>query len=249
MPPQVSNAGEAHQEQVHRVESAELLRYDGVAGGAGVQQGRHQPSDVQARVPEGLLQHAQRRQHGAPLNVEASGEGGKTAKKNNNSGREPLAVTAEDRGSPCRQNQYARDDTNLWRLQKQLVEVREVRLDGQQDAAVDGVAPLEALSVHHAVHPVGGAGSCSQRHAVSVRAGISTATDGATSKSLSHSHGSPDLQQREENLDPVHDAALGPLSRKHILQQLLHALLPAGTQTVCHFFVVFFFIATNIFTE
>lgn len=62
---------------------------------------------------------------------------------------------------------------------------------------------------------------------------------------LSHSHGPPDLQQREENLDPVHDAALGSLSRKHILQQLLHALLPAGTQTACHFF----FIATNIFTE
>lgn len=51
----------------------------------------------------------------------------------------------------------------LWWLQQQLVEVRQVRLDGQQDAAVDGVASLEALSIHHAVHPVGGAvhGKCS----------------------------------------------------------------------------------------
>lgn len=51
----------------------------------------------------------------------------------------------------------------LWWLQQQLVEVRQVRLDGQQDAAVDGVASLEALSIHHSVHPVGGAvhGKCS----------------------------------------------------------------------------------------
>lgn len=60
---------EAHQEQVHGVEAAELLRDDRVAGGAGVQQGRHQSSNVQARVPKWLLQHAQRRKHGASLNM------------------------------------------------------------------------------------------------------------------------------------------------------------------------------------
>lgn len=34
------------------------------------------------------------------------------------------------------------------------MEVCQVRLDGQQDAAVDGVAPLKALRIHHAIHPV-----------------------------------------------------------------------------------------------
>lgn len=76
----VQPPAEAHQEQVHRVESAELLRYHGVAGGAGVQQGRHQSSNVQARVPEWFLQHTQRRKHGASLNMEASRAGRKTAK-------------------------------------------------------------------------------------------------------------------------------------------------------------------------
>lgn len=42
----VRSPAEAHQEQVHCVESAELLRYHGVAGGAGVQQGRHQSGNV-----------------------------------------------------------------------------------------------------------------------------------------------------------------------------------------------------------
>lgn len=61
----------AYQKQVHRVESAEFLGYDRVAWGAGVQQGRHQSSNVQACVPQWLVQHAQRRKHGTPLNMEA----------------------------------------------------------------------------------------------------------------------------------------------------------------------------------
>lgn len=64
---------------------------------------------------------------------------------------------------------------------------------------------------------------------------------GAFSKKVLHSHGPSDFQQREKNLDPVHDAALAALPRKHILQQLLHALLPAGNADSV--------IATNILTE
>lgn len=41
----------------------------------------------------------------------------------------------------------------LWWLQKQLVEVCQVWLDGQQNAAVDGVASLKALRIHHPIHP------------------------------------------------------------------------------------------------
>ena len=44
-----------------------------------------------------------------------------------------------------------------------------------------------------------------------------------------HSHRPPDFQQCEKNLNPIDDTALGPLSREHILQQLLHTLLPADT--------------------
>lgn len=42
----------------------------------------------------------------------------------------------------------------LGRLQKQLVEVHQVWLDGQQNAAVNSVAPLKPLSIHYAIHSV-----------------------------------------------------------------------------------------------
>lgn len=41
----------------------------------------------------------------------------------------------------------------LGRLQKQLVEVYQVGLNRQQDAAVYSVASLETLSIHHTIHP------------------------------------------------------------------------------------------------
>ena len=39
-------------------------------------------------------------------------------------------------------------------LQKKLVEVYQVWLDGQQNAAVNSVTPLKSLSVHYTIHPV-----------------------------------------------------------------------------------------------
>ncbi len=40
-----------------------------------------------------------------------------------------------------------------WR-QKQLVEVYQVWLDGQQNAAVNSVTSLKSLSIHYTIHPV-----------------------------------------------------------------------------------------------
>lgn len=40
----------------------------------------------------------------------------------------------------------------LGRLQEQLVEVYQVWLDGQQNAAVDSIASLKPLSIHYTIH-------------------------------------------------------------------------------------------------
>lgn len=39
-------------------------------------------------------------------------------------------------------------------LQKKLVKVYQVWLDGQQNAAVNSVTSLKSLSIHYTIHPV-----------------------------------------------------------------------------------------------